>query len=81
MSKKSVPIPDRAKLLVAHPDIEDIARKKFLKAWDSPISLRKCINAKCCDCIGFEKVVPSIRDCKIVSCPLWQVRPHRLKSV
>lgn len=53
------------------------------KAQDKPTSLRLAINAKCFDCVGcgFDpKPTNEIRNCKITTCPLWNVRPYQNKK-
>ena len=50
------------------------------KARQNPHSLRRAINGKCYDCIG-RNADPnwrkSIRECIVVDCSLWNVRPYQ----
>ncbi len=53
------------------------------KALDKPTSLRLAINAKCYDCVGcgFDpNPSDEIRNCGIVACPLWALRPYQNKK-
>ena len=47
-------------------------RKEWLKA-ACKISLRAAVNAKCRDCSCWQN--PEIRECTVITCPLWQHRP------
>ena len=54
------------------------------KARRTPKSLRLAINAKCFDCLGGNadpNVTGRIRECVIVECPLWNVRPYQTKDL
>ena len=49
----------------------------------NPSSLRLSINAMCYDCQGRNHdpgVIGRIRDCGITGCPLFNVRPYRVKQ-
>jgi hypothetical protein len=59
----------------ANQDMGEQTKNRYLKSWDNPKSRKDAIAAKCCDCMGFEEVVPRIKDCNIVACPLHKVRP------
>lgn len=53
------------------------------KAKEQPTSLRRAITAKCYDCIG-RNADPdwrgSIRNCLCTDCPLYVVRPFKVKE-
>jgi hypothetical protein len=48
-------------------------RKQWLKAINKS-SMRAAVNAKCADCTNWQNV--EIRECTVVTCPLWQYRPN-----
>jgi hypothetical protein len=49
-------------------------RAAYRKAMDTK-SLRAAVNAKCQDCMNWQRV--EIRDCLVVICPLWPHRPYQ----
>lgn len=48
------------------------------KAHANPGSLRAAINGMCYDCNGAEDHINRTRNCEIVGCPLWNVRPFQV---
>ena len=48
------------------------------KAKRNPKSLRLAINAKCWDCSCGQRL--EIRECPVVQCPLYPVRPYQIKQ-
>jgi hypothetical protein len=49
---------------------------KFRKDWLAAMqrkSMRKAVNAKCADCTCWQNT--EIRECTVITCPLWQYRP------
>lgn len=52
--------------------------KSPMDRWqENPKSLRKSIDACCYECGGFN--INEVRNCPVVKCPLWQVRPYQNK--
>jgi hypothetical protein len=51
----------------------DSYRRNYDKAL-SGNSLSAAVKAKCLDCMCWEKV--EVRDCAVVTCPLWLYRPY-----
>ena len=47
------------------------------RAKSHPASLRMAINAKCYDCVCFQKREVTL--CEMEDCPLWGVRPWQKK--
>lgn len=52
-------------------------RKKWIKALQHK-SMKAAITARCQDCCNWENA--EVRDCNVVTCPLWQYRPFRDKD-
>jgi hypothetical protein len=40
---------------------------------------RSSIKAYCQQCVGFSDLPSSVRECSARACPLWALRPYRLK--
>lgn len=55
-------------------------KRKPVKAYKPPKSMRKAINDKCRDCIYDDCVTGTwraqVEACTIEDCPLWNVRPR-----
>lgn len=51
-----------------------------VKAFNGDASPRGAIKAMCQQCMGYEDIIKSIRDCKSMICPLWQYRPYQEKD-
>ena len=49
------------------------------KAIENPTSMRCAINAKCFDCVCFQK--REITLCTMYDCPLWNFRPYQNAKV
>lgn len=49
------------------------------KAQQNPRSLRAAINAKCHDCVCFQK--REVTRCVMTDCPLWKLRPWQNKQI
>jgi len=55
-----------------------LSRRNKLEVWqDDKLSLRKSIDAKCFDCSNYQ--MEEVRECTVLSCPLWYVRPYQVK--
>jgi len=52
-------------------------RRKWIKALQRK-SMRAAITAKCQDCMCWQNT--EVRECDIVTCPLWQYRPFAQKN-
>ena len=52
-------------------------RKKWIKALQRK-SMKAAVDAKCQDCTAWQNA--EVRECDIVTCPLWQYRPFRDKD-
>jgi len=52
-------------------------RKKWIKALQKK-SMRAAITAKCQDCMAWQNT--EVRECNVVTCPLWQYRPFSDKK-
>ena len=48
------------------------------KAQKHPTSLRAAINAKCYDCVCFQRKEVTL--CEMDDCPLWSLRPWQKKN-
>ena len=48
-------------------------RKQSLKA-ATKSSMRAAVEAKCADCTNWQNT--EVRECTVVTCPLWQYRPR-----
>ncbi len=42
--------------------------------------VRRAIREKCHECVGYERMIPTIRGCTGYSCPLYAYRPYQEKS-
>ena len=81
----------KQQLLAWIENIPTLFNGKFRKQWLKAItksSMRQAVNAKCADCCCWQNV--EIRECTVVTCPLYQYRPaftgcsqdaHRRKEV
>ena len=49
----------------------------FRRAYSS-VSLRASVNAFCLECLWLDP--GAIRDCGVMACPLWNVRPYQSRS-
>ena len=52
-----------------------------LKVYDKAMlgkGLRAAVNARCCDCCGWNKA--EVHKCPALSCPLWLVRPYQRRQ-
>lgn len=52
-------------------------RQKWIKALQRR-SMKTAVIAKCQDCMNWDN--SQIRDCNVVTCPLWQYRPFKDKK-
>ena len=62
--------------------IKLVIKNPIEKAREHPESLRKAITAMCFDCVGAGYDPDwrgSVRNCHCNNCPLWTVRPYRIK--
>ena len=63
--------------------IKQVRRTPVEKLKLNPRSLRLAVNAMCWECQGRDEdpgVIGRIRNCYITDCPLFNVRPHQIKS-
>lgn len=51
-------------------------RGGFIAAATGQASPRRAIRAMCQSCVGYEDVVRRVRECNVLTCPLWPYRPH-----
>ena len=49
-------------------------RQKWIKALQHR-SMKAAVTAKCQDCMNWQNT--EVRECNVVTCPLWQYRPFR----
>jgi hypothetical protein len=57
-------------------------RGKFRRDWLTAMTtrkLKKAIAAKCQDCCNWQS--PEVRDCSIITCPLWPHRTHKSNAI
>lgn len=47
------------------------------KAYKKECSARMAIKAKCQECVGYEEMIKTIRDCTVWRCPLHRYRPYQ----
>ena len=62
-------------------NIPDTYQGSYRRTWDKAIakkSMRAAIDAKCQDCMCWQQT--EIKQCDIVTCPLWQYRPLQDKG-
>lgn len=52
-------------------------RNEWVKALQRK-SMKSAVSAKCRDCMNWQNA--EVRECNIVTCPLWQYRPSRDKN-
>jgi len=52
-------------------------RKKWVKALQRK-SMKAAVTAKCQDCMNWQNT--EVRECNIVTCPLWQYRPFSKRN-
>lgn len=52
-------------------------RNKWIKALQHK-SMKAAVVAKCQDCMNWQNT--DVKECEIVTCPLWQYRPFRDKN-
>lgn len=57
--------------------IPDNYRVRAHDAAHGKLSPIKAIAAMCAQCVGYDEVKESIRDCRGASCPLYSYRPHQ----
>ena len=57
--------------------IPDAHRVRAHDAAHGTISPLKAIAAMCAQCVGYDEVKESIRDCRGASCPLYSYRPYQ----
>ncbi len=60
--------------------VPDRHRRLYLSAMAGAASMRQAVKAKCIECVGFEEIVPRIRDCRVYGCPLLPYRPFQEDS-
>ena len=68
----------RQQLRQWHKNIPALFNGSFRKRWIKALqrkSMKAAVTAKCQDCMGWQN--PEVRDCDVVTCPLWQYRPFR----
>jgi len=53
----------------------------YAKVLSNEASRPEAMKAKCQECVGFEEVIISIKECTVYSCPLWHHRPYQDKDV
>ena len=59
-------------------NIPDLYHGSFRNKWVKALqrkSMKAAIVAKCQDCMNWQNT--EVRECNIVTCPLWQYRPFR----
>lgn len=64
-----------------HSNIPDLYKGAFRKKWIKALQrkgMRAAIDAKCQDCMCWQNA--EVRECNIVTCPLWQYRPFSKKD-
>ncbi len=64
-----------------HRNIPDLYHGAFRKKWIKALQrkgMRAAIDAKCADCQCWQNT--EIRDCNLVTCPLFQYRPFAKKD-
>jgi len=62
-------------------NIPDLYQGSFRKQWlkaATKSSMRQAVNAKCADCTNWQNV--EIRECTVITCPLYQYRPRSATS-
>jgi hypothetical protein len=62
-------------------NIPDLFRGAFRRTWDRAVSkksMRAAVDAKCQDCMNWQ--ISEIKQCDIITCPLWQYRPLQDKD-
>ena len=62
--------------------IPDIHYGSYRRQWDKAMarkSMRSAVTAKCQDCTCWQKA--EIRDCAVITCPLYRYRPYQPKNV
>ena len=79
--QRGQPIDDIEQLRNWRKNIPDLFHGKFRRQWDKAIakkSMRAAVNAKCADCMNWQN--KEIKQCDIITCPLWQYRPLQDKD-
>ena len=64
-----------------HKNIPDLFHGSFRMKWIKALkrkSMRAAITAKCQDCMCWQNT--EIKECDVVTCPLWQYRPFSKKD-
>lgn len=56
-------------------------QRSWLNAVLGESSSKKCIRAKCQECVGWEDVNVRVSTCDIDTCALWAQRPYQSQSV
>jgi hypothetical protein len=51
------------------------------KAYTREATMRQAVKAKCQECMGWEDVVASVRNCSSPTCPLLGYRPYQVSRV
>ncbi|KKN44595.1 hypothetical protein LCGC14_0691330 [marine sediment metagenome] len=62
-------------------NIPDLHNGSYRRVWGKAVtkkSMRAAVNAKCQDCMCWQSA--EIRQCDIITCPLWQYRPYQGKD-
>ncbi|MBW8042252.1 MAG: hypothetical protein FVQ85_19945 [Planctomycetes bacterium] len=62
-------------------NIPDLHNGSYRRVWGKAVtkkSMRSAVNAKCQDCMCWQSA--EIKQCDIVTCPLWQYRPNQGKD-
>ena len=62
-------------------NIPNLYNGSFRKIWIKALqhkSMKAAVAAKCQDCMGWQN--REVKECNIVTCPLWQYRPFRDKN-
>lgn len=71
----------KAKLTVNQAKRYEIIPSRYQYSWLKCVtgnhSARKCIKAKCEECVGYEQVIERVANCSAESCPLFIHRPYQ----
>ena len=81
MMKSEPKLNIRNQLRQWYKNIPNLYHGSFRKIWIKALqrrSMKAAVTAKCQDCMGWQNA--EVRECNIVTCPLWQYRPFRDKK-
>ena len=56
-------------------------RRRYAQVMTGECSAQVAVKMKCTECVGFEEVTNRIHTCTVMTCPLWNFRPHQGRVV